>query len=657
MTSRGELSLGLFRPRRWRWLGTVLQSMRRNIASSASPSPCMAAPLLAGVERLTSYVRQLEESIRPSTRLSVGIQSNGTLYSKMIHDWAIEAGVSIGISLDGPPRVNDWRRVFVDGRGSASEVERALGLLRGTPVFSGLLAVIDPTADPVEMLRYLGQWSPPILDFLLPHGHWRSPPPHRDATSESDPVYGRWLTAVFDEWWNSDLSRIAIRTFEEIILRLAGRPGVLETLGTEPVTLVTIGCDGAYEGVDTLKSAFPGAHVLGMHIQSESLDDVLEHESVVARQSGASALSERCQGCPLVNVCGGGYLPHRLGLDGTFKHPSVYCSDLAFLIRPYQPGHGSPPQQRPLMTRRPGLAAGLDRSIEEIRRRFGVGVARELVLTMLDGRVSRIGIAEAMLDQLEPMLTERELFHRRSSSSHAPRRDRGKGGFCNRFADEKEAISVEPHWLLYVSQTPEALRRAQEAEESDDSRGLGNELRYPICCISLYGKVWEHAARYHQGDLFPIAHVATPPGVSGHMLLNFSANYFGGGWTSFFPCSLTCSNAIASLTSERNLVAAAAPKLAAAADAEARCAVVYTEYRGVTQIRLYRADEARGVLTYDSSTLTVTLERPRNAIFRALVEGDTIVPTGLFGFDIERSGKTLLRERSSDAFVRWFKYA
>ena len=39
-----------------------------------------------------------------------------------------------------------------------------------------------------------------------------------------------------------------------------------------------------------------------------------------------------CQSCPIVKVCGGGYLPHRYSLHRGFANPSVYCRDLTKLI-------------------------------------------------------------------------------------------------------------------------------------------------------------------------------------------------------------------------------------------------------------------------------------------------------------------------------------
>jgi uncharacterized protein len=298
-------------------------------------------PLLVGATRFADLMDCIA-SHRGLPHIDIGIQTNATLYNADFHEICTKHNVSVGVSIDGPKTVNDSRRPYHDGSGSTEAVERALQLLSGSPVFGGLLAVIPIAADPEAVFHYLAQWRPPILDFLLPHAHWNNPAPGHPSDIARGPEswasmppqpYGRWMIKCFDLWWQSSaLAPIAVRTFEEIIRRLAGREGVLETLGVEPVSLMTISTNGNYEGVDTLKSAYPGAQVLGRNVVDCTISDVALHESIRFRQRGLASLADECRSCPLVQVCGGGYLPHRFG-RGSFLNPSVYCGDLALLIQ------------------------------------------------------------------------------------------------------------------------------------------------------------------------------------------------------------------------------------------------------------------------------------------------------------------------------------
>jgi uncharacterized protein len=140
------------------------------------------------------------------------------------------------------------------------------------------------------------------------------------------------MISIFDDWFNGYKSHIRIRFFEEILYRLFGHKGSLESLGTEEVGLITISSNGAYEQVDTMKSVFPGAQNIGLNVIDNDLDEVLLQKGVKDRQLGKSGLSSKCQNCKVVNICGGGYYPHRYSQINEFNNPSVYCEDLFELI-------------------------------------------------------------------------------------------------------------------------------------------------------------------------------------------------------------------------------------------------------------------------------------------------------------------------------------
>jgi uncharacterized protein len=286
-------------------------------------------PLLIGHERLASYLA-LAEEILGGYRLTIGIQSNGLLLDETYLALLRKYGVSLGVSLDGVPKDNDVYRFYHNGKGSGEEVASKIRMLQGSTLFGGILAVINVDADPVLTWRYLASFDPPVVDFLLPHAHWDNTlteeQQHRVAS------HGDWLISIFDDWYGGYRQDIRIRFFEEIIYRVFGRPGSLESLGLEEVSLVTVGVNGDYEQVDTMKSVFPGAHTMSLSVNQHSLDEVLNHQNVMARQAGISGVSDTCKKCSLVSICGGGYYPHRYSEKNGFNNPSVYCTALTNLI-------------------------------------------------------------------------------------------------------------------------------------------------------------------------------------------------------------------------------------------------------------------------------------------------------------------------------------
>ena len=125
--------------------------------------------------------------------------------------------------------------------------------------------------------------------------------------------------------------RVAI--FDSILSLLCGGPTYTEAIGLAPVALVAVETNGELEGVDSLKSTFEGATQLGYNVFEHDFDTVARHPAVQQRQIGLEALCQTCRDCPVVEVCGGGYLPHRYSPENGFANPSVYSADLKKLIR------------------------------------------------------------------------------------------------------------------------------------------------------------------------------------------------------------------------------------------------------------------------------------------------------------------------------------
>jgi uncharacterized protein len=288
-------------------------------------------PLLYGATFIDDVFYQLRNALPAETALSVRLQTNGTLLNIRTLDMMLDRDIKIGVSFDGTARSQDARRIYADGRGSHSQVTEGLRLLTTESyrqIFSGILCTIDVTSDPVATYESLIEFSPPLIDFLLPHANWSVPPPRANAV-----VYGEWLATAFNRWYaGGSIPETRVRLFEEIIHLLLGGQSGTEAIGLSPVALIVIDTDGSIEQVDTLKAAFPGAPETGMNVFTHSFDDALDHPSIIARQIGIAALSDGCRECPVHMICGGGYFPHRYRPGEGFRNPSVYCAGLRHLI-------------------------------------------------------------------------------------------------------------------------------------------------------------------------------------------------------------------------------------------------------------------------------------------------------------------------------------
>ncbi|RMI37668.1 FxsB family cyclophane-forming radical SAM/SPASM peptide maturase [Streptomyces triticirhizae] len=301
-------------------------------------------PLLTDPDVLGGFVDLVRAEAPAGCRVRATAQTNGTRLTPDRLRTLAAHGIEIGLSLDGGRAAHNRLRVDHAGRPAWPAIRRAARLLAEPShrdSYAGVLCVIDPQSDPVEVYQSLLELDPPALDLRLPQGNWTARPPGLEDARPEEAAPGRadrptpyadWLTAVFDRWWTADRRRVRIRIFEECLAALLHQPTAGGLFGLHPFSAVVVETDGAIEQIDALKTAYPGAAATGLHVADHPFDAALDHPGVAARQAGAAALAPACRACPLLEVCGGGNYVHRYRAGHGFANPSVYCADLARLI-------------------------------------------------------------------------------------------------------------------------------------------------------------------------------------------------------------------------------------------------------------------------------------------------------------------------------------
>ncbi|AKU11308.1 radical SAM family protein [Azoarcus sp. CIB] len=288
-------------------------------------------PLLMGCAELVAFAAQLREAVGAGVQLDIGMQTNGLLLTREAIDQLSGANIGISLSLDGPKEANDLHRTSRRGRSSFEQTYRALRLLRSAPdVFAGVIAVIDPRTPPRQLLEFFDEQQVPRLDFLLPDAHHLRLPPGR---LEQPDVYEKWLVEAFDLWFDEH-SSLQVRTFEALLDAVAGMPSQTDAFGFGDVSLITVETDGTYHDLDVLKVVAQGATRLGGSVRDTPISDVAASPALAAHRAllKKDGLCAICHSCDVVDVCGGGSVPHRYGVNG-FNNPTVYCKEMRTLIR------------------------------------------------------------------------------------------------------------------------------------------------------------------------------------------------------------------------------------------------------------------------------------------------------------------------------------
>ncbi|MGW1491102.1 FxsB family cyclophane-forming radical SAM/SPASM peptide maturase [Streptomyces sp. NPDC002402] len=381
-------------------------------------------PLLAGPERLRKTAEKLSSVLDGVCALDLRIHTNGVLLDERFCELFLEKGIKVGVSLDGDKASNDRHRLYADGRSSHPQVLRAVDLLNGPRyrrLFAGLLCTIDIENDPAAVYDALVSLDPPRIDFLLPHATWDVPPPRPEGSATP---YADWLDVIYERW-DSAGRQVPVRIFDSVLRTLRGESSLTESLGLAPADLVVIETDGTFEQADSLKSAYDGAPVTGMDVFANSLDEVLEHPGMLARQQGVEHLGEQCRSCPVVTSCGGGLYAHRYRTGSGFDNPSVFCPDLMELITNIRSREASAPTRPASTVVRPEESPELDElatgfgSAETVSRLAAVqlDLNRELLAAVIERapRADKV-VAEAWellieLDQDAPDVVDAVLAH------------------------------------------------------------------------------------------------------------------------------------------------------------------------------------------------------------------------------------------------------
>ena len=289
-------------------------------------------PLLMGVEGLRQLLKTLRSAL--GYDCSVSIQTNGVLINRDMLDLCSEEAVSLSVSLDGPPEVHDRFRVDRVGRSSHARVVAGIAQLMAhddsEALFSGVLAVVDPSTSPDDVYDYFGELGVPSVDFLYRDGNHASLPYGKRSAASTE--YGRWISAILDRYI-ADTSPFRIRMLDDMIKLALGGVGVKEGVGLTDYGIMIIDTDGSVKKNDTLKSSPLGdGFTQNWTVHRHSLAEIASSDEFQLYHRAQRPSSPTCLSCPHLRICGGGMVTHRFSDLNGYRNPTVFCTDQMMLI-------------------------------------------------------------------------------------------------------------------------------------------------------------------------------------------------------------------------------------------------------------------------------------------------------------------------------------
>ncbi|NLT65006.1 MAG: anaerobic sulfatase-maturation protein [Acidobacteria bacterium] len=334
----------------WDWVmpDEILEEfIRQYIKSQDAPVVNFAwqggEPTMLGVDYFRKAV-ELQKKHANGVRIENTIQTNGILLDDTWCEFLAENDFLVGLSLDGPQHLHDRYRMDKGGAPSFDRVMLGVKALKKHGVeFNTLTVVPRHNADyPLEIYRFLREIGHGFMQFIpiveraaaeaTPEGLLLVSPdsetPAKVSEWSVDPLqYGRFLSAIFDDWVRSDVGKVYIQIFDVTLAAW---------VGMEPALCVfqkTCGSSAVIEHNGDIYSC--DHYVYPENRLGNIMDQPLESMVRSARQAQfgkkkLDSLPRQCLDCGVRFVCNGECPKHR------FVKAGKGGGDLNYLCRGYK---------------------------------------------------------------------------------------------------------------------------------------------------------------------------------------------------------------------------------------------------------------------------------------------------------------------------------
>ncbi|NJD10364.1 MAG: anaerobic sulfatase maturase [Gemmatimonadetes bacterium] len=189
-------------------------------------------PTLMGLAFYQRAAALIERHRRPGQQVLNTMQTNGVLLDEHWAAFLAEHRFLVGLSMDGPPALHDAWRVDRGGHATAERVRHAWELLARADVDVNILCTVHAAnvRRPLEVYRFfrddLGarflQFIP-IVERLAGVGGGEE---RVSARSVRPGQYGRFLSAIFDDWAVRDVGSVFVQGFDAALASWVGQPSL-----------------------------------------------------------------------------------------------------------------------------------------------------------------------------------------------------------------------------------------------------------------------------------------------------------------------------------------------------------------------------------------------------------------------------------------------
>ena len=267
-------------------------------------------PTLMGVDFFRRAVECQEKYRKPGMTIQNTLQTNGVLLDDEWCEFLHQHDFLVGLSIDGPRELHDVYRVDKKGQPTFDGVMKGLHLLQEHKVEFNILATVHAANEdhPLEVYRFfrdeLGAQFIQFIPIVVRDNEtgFQEGDTATDASVKAE-QYGRFLSAILDDWVQRDVGRVYVQMFDLALAAWVGQPA------SACVFAPTCGAAPAIEHNGDLYSCdhfVEPKHHLG-NIEEQSLIELMASDQ--QRKFGQDKLDmlpRYCRECEVLFACHGG---------------------------------------------------------------------------------------------------------------------------------------------------------------------------------------------------------------------------------------------------------------------------------------------------------------------------------------------------------------
>jgi len=327
-------------------------------------------PTLMGIDFFKKAV-ELQKKYSNGKKISNAFQTNGIVLDDQWCEFFAENHFLVGISIDGPPEINDAFRVDKNGNKTTDIVVRSIEMMKKAGVAFNSLACVNRLSGskPVEVYNFLKSIGVDFMQFIpiverLPDeeaeklGIELAVPPNLDEEPEASKVtkwsvqprqYGNFLNSIFDEWIKKDVGNVFVQIFDVALSAWVGYPPSLCSFAPKCGNALILEHNGDVYACDHfMYPKYKRGNVL-----NQSFDEIVfSPDQIKFGNDKLNALPDFCLKCNVRFACNGGcpkqrFLTTKQGDPGLnylcagykkfFKHIDSPMTEMANLVRMGRP--------------------------------------------------------------------------------------------------------------------------------------------------------------------------------------------------------------------------------------------------------------------------------------------------------------------------------